>query len=219
MEENNNSNLRIGLFGGTFNPIHLGHLRAAEEIRERFNLSKVIFIPAHIPPHKKIYISSNHRLNMTDMAIKENIFFELSDVETDRQGNSYSFETIEYFKDYFNNNADLFFIIGEDAFLEIHLWKNYPHFFSSCNFIVMSRPCTNRLMENNIIPRDINKDFEYNQTNKSFVHRSGYYIHFCKIALMEISSTEIRQKLSNQHSIRYLVPDSVERYIHDKKIY
>jgi nicotinate-nucleotide adenylyltransferase len=211
---------KIGLFGGTFNPVHLGHLRSAEEIREKFNLSKIIFIPAHIPPHKKTRITpADHRFEMVKLSILGNPFFEVSEIELKRQGSSYSFETIDYFNNLFENKAELFFIIGLDAFREIHTWKRYPHFFSACNFIIMSRPGLSDIASEKIIPHDAVKDFTFNDANQCYVHRSGYCVYFCKITLLEISSTVIRRRLKEGKSIKYLVPDSDEQYVREHKLY
>ena len=123
--------MRVGLFGGTFNPVHWGHLRAAEEIRVMFDLTQVIFIPTNIPPHKgsEEVIPAHHRLRMLDLAVEGNPYFFTSDVELKRPGKSYSIETISHFKHTFGEGLALFFILGIDAFLEITSWKNYQELF------------------------------------------------------------------------------------------
>ncbi len=220
MEKDTDTNVKIGLFGGTFNPVHLGHLRAAEEIREKFNLSKVIFIPVRIPPHKKHLITpSDIRFKMINMAIAGNSFFEISKIELQRQGSSYSFETIEFFNNFFQNKTDLYFIMGQDAFMEIHLWKKYPHFFSACHFIVMSRPGLTVIEHKNLIPPDIAMDFTYDSIEKCFVHKSGRCVYFCRITFLEISSTEIRKNLKEGKSAKYLLPEPVEQYIKEHNLY
>lgn len=205
---------KIGLFGGTFNPVHLGHVRAAEEIRETCGLSKIIFIPAHIPPHKKNRITSaRQRCDMVKLAIAGNPFFEVSEVELQRQASSYSFETIDYFNNACNRSSELFFIMGLDAFKEIQTWKRYPDFFSACNFIIMSRPGVMTGDPGSIIPRNIAADFFFNDSQRCYVHTSGFKIFFCQISLLDISSTDIRRRYSAGQSIKYLVPESVESYI------
>ncbi len=133
--------MRIGLFGGSFNPVHIGHLRAAEEIRGLCSLEKVIFIPTHIAPHKPVrtLASPQHRLTMLELAIQDNRHFLVSDAELKRPGRSYSVETLRYFRAAFPE-ADPFFIMGMDAFAEIDTWKNYRDLFPLCNFVVMTRP-------------------------------------------------------------------------------
>ncbi|MEI9477177.1 MAG: nicotinate-nucleotide adenylyltransferase [Deltaproteobacteria bacterium] len=131
---------RIGLFGGTFNPIHLGHLRGAEDIRESFGLDRVVFLPAAIPPHKlrDDVIEPRPRLEMVKLATLANPFFSVSDVEIERSGKSYSIDTLRYFRE--RQPDSFFFILGMDAFVEIETWKEYQKLFSLCNFIVMARP-------------------------------------------------------------------------------
>jgi nicotinate-nucleotide adenylyltransferase len=132
----------VGLFGGTFNPVHWGHLKTADEIRRIFDLTRVIFIPTNISPHKESedVVPAQHRLKMLDLAVEDNPYFFTSDVELKRHERSYSIETLTYFTRTLEKDLDLFFILGMDAFLEINTWKNYQGLFSLCNFIVMTRP-------------------------------------------------------------------------------
>ena len=220
MKSNGENKKRIGLFGGTFNPIHWGHLRSAEEIREKFDLSQVIFIPVHIPPHKKAdVLSSHYRYAMVNLAIKGNSFFDVSDIELKRSGKSYSFETISQFHRLFDNNLEIFFIMGVDAFQDIHTWYDYPHFFSACNFIIMNRPGHDNLDIEHLLPHDITSDFECQTQNNRFVHKSGHMVYFCTITLLEISSTTIRSYIREGKSIKYLVPAAVEHYMREHHLY
>ena len=131
---------KIGLFGGTFNPIHLGHLRGAEEVRECCGLDEIIFIPAATPPHKEAgeVIEATHRLEMLRLATRTNPHFSVSTVELERRGTSYSIDTIRFFLE--KDQGALSFILGRDAFVEIETWREYPTLFSLCSFIVMARP-------------------------------------------------------------------------------
>lgn len=220
MGKNIEGRKKIGLFGGTFNPIHLGHIRSAEEIREKFNLSKIIFIPAHTPPHKKSHIiPAKHRFKMVKQSIRTNSFFEVSEIELQRQGNSYSFETIDYFNKLYENKAEVFFIMGSDAFREIYTWKQYPNFFSACNFIIMSRPGLDEIAPEKIIPHDVFSNFTFNNKKQGYIHPSGHRIYVSKITHLDISSTAIRRYLKEGKTIKYLVPDSVEQYIKGKNLY
>ena len=222
MERETGNNLKIGLFGGTFNPIHLGHLRPVEEIRQEFCLSKIFFIPAHIPPHKGVQaVSSRHRFAMVKESISGNPFFDISDIETTRQGNSYSFETINYFTRLYTNKAVLFFIMGVDAFREIHAWRNYPDFFSSCNFIIMSRPGREYTAgtPEGLIPTDIKETFRFNAEKSCFSHESGCHVYLSTVTPFDISSSGIRSNLEREQSIKYLVPEAVETYINRYKLY
>jgi nicotinate-nucleotide adenylyltransferase len=212
--------VKIGLFGGTFNPVHLGHLRAAEEIREKLGLGKIIFIPAHMPPHKKdVIIAAGHRCEMVRAAVAGNPFFEVSDIELQRRGRSYSFDTIEHFCRMYGSAAELFFIIGLDAFREIHTWKHYPDFFAVCNFVVMSRPGQYEPEPEKNAPPDFRSLCVFNPGGPWYEHLSGHRIYFCRISLLDISSTGVRQALHAGKSVKYLVPDAVAGYIAHHKLY
>ena len=166
---------RIGLFGGTFNPIHFGHLRAAEEVQEFFHLDKIIFIPARIPPHKteKAIVAPEHRLNMVKLAIQYNPCFEISDFEIQRNSKSYSIITIEHFQKKLGFDTSLFFLMGMDAFLEINTWKDFAQLFSLTNFIIMSRPGYHKKASADLLPIDGNKNFAYNPDGNYYIHSSG----------------------------------------------
>ncbi len=212
--------ISLGLFGGTFDPVHYGHINTAEEIHYKFNLSKTIFIPTHIPPHKKTPVTkSSHRLEMVRLAVSGYDLFEVSDTEIRRDCNSYSFQTIKYFKELYKENLELFFIMGIDAFLEIDTWKNYPSFFSECNFIIMNRPDCSDVNPVAILPTDIAADFDYNSENSSFLHTSGSCIYYVEVTPHDISSTEIRGKIKNKQKITGLIPEKIADYIKDHSLY
>ncbi len=213
--------VRVGLFGGTFNPVHWGHLRSAEEIREMFDLKQVIFIPTNISPHKKSteIVPANHRLKMLDLAVEKNPCFFTSDVELKRPGKSYSIETISYFKQTFEEELVLFFILGMDAFLEINIWKSYQELFSLCNFIVMTRPRYETKELDQVIPAQIMKDFVYHPDKMMFVHNSRFSIYFKEITSLDISSNSIRTFIRNGRSIKYLLPEEVENYVKENRFY
>jgi nicotinate-nucleotide adenylyltransferase len=208
---------RVGLFGGTFNPIHLGHLRGAEEIREAFSLQEVIFIPAALPPHKvtdKI-IEAHHRLEMVKLAVQKNPSFSTSDVELKRSGKSYSIDTIRYFRERHPNS--LFFILGRDAFVEIETWKEFQNIFSLCNLIVMTRPGFQKASSS--LPAALIPDFRYDQGAGAWIHSSGYMIFFKEINFLDISSTKIRELIEKGESVKYLVTPEVEAYIRGHRLY
>lgn len=213
--------MRVGLFGGTFNPVHWGHLRSAEEIREMFDLEQVIFIPTNVSPHKKSteLVSANHRLKMLDLAVKRNPCFFTSDVELKRPGKSYSIETVSCFKQAFEEELTLFFIMGMDAFLEINSWKNYNKLFSLCNFIVMTRPRYETKGLDQVIPAQMMKDFVYHPDEKRFSHNSQFSIYFKEITSLDISSNAIRAFIRNGRSIKYLLPEEVEMYMKEHRFY
>ena len=210
---------RVGLFGGTFNPIHLGHLRGAEDIRESFDLDRVVFLPASVPPHKdtKNVIGPFHRLEMVRLATETNPFFSVSDVETKRSGKSYSIDTLRTFRE---RQADtFFFILGQDAFAEIETWKEYHELFSLCNFIVMVPAGFEKTPLDARLPAGLTSSFHYNQGERVWLHQSGHTLHFKEITFLDISSTRVRELLQNGKSVKYLVPPEVEAYIQAHGLY
>lgn len=212
---------RIGLFGGTFNPIHLGHLRSAEEIYESFNLDKVIFIPAADPPHKKKeeIIPARWRAHMVKIAIRDNPHFALSRAELNRPGKSYAVETIAYFRRRFGGKTLLYFILGLDAFLEISTWKNYRTLFELCNFIIMTRPGFEKKFSPKHLPVELVNSFCYDKFEKAFIHISGFALYPREITGMDISSTKIRERIEKGQSIKYLLPAKVEEFIYRHRLY
>ena len=213
--------VRAGLFGGTFNPVHWGHLRAAEEIRELFDLDQVIFIPTNNPPHKESQelVPSHHRLTMLKLAVEGNSFFDTSDIELKRAGTSYSIETINYFKQTAHDECTPFFMVGVDAFLEISTWKKYQELFYLCNFIVMTRPNYDIRDREQLIPQEIKKEFRYSPDEKRFIHTSQYAIYMAEITAMDISSQAIRTRVKSSRSVTYLLPHLVESYIGKHALY
>ncbi len=207
----------IGLFGGTFDPIHLGHLRCAQEVGEAFHLSHVIFILAAAPPHKadRPIIATKDRWNMVKLAIADNPSFALSDVEIRREGKSYSIETISYYHRNLKKGEGLFFILGADAFCEIETWKDYSQLFTLCDFIVISRPNYNPLQA----PVLQSEGFTKEGAEKRFLHPSGHSVSLFSVTPFGISSTEIRRIAREGRSPTYLVPKAVEEYIISEGLY
>ena len=212
---------KIGLFGGTFNPIHLGHLRSAEEIGESFELDEVIFIPASYPPHKNKgeILPASLRSEMVRLAIVDNPRFALSEVELRRPGKSYSVETIGHFRQLFGENTQLYFILGLDAFLEINTWKDYAVLFGLCHFIVMTRPGFEKNFSAEHLPVEVEGDFCYDPRKGGYAHPSGFFIFPREITALDISSTKIRENFQKGLSVKYLLPPSVETFIHKNKLY
>jgi nicotinate-nucleotide adenylyltransferase len=217
----NPKSMRLGLFGGAFNPIHFGHLRAGMEIQEAFGLSRVLFIPTAIPPHKETrnLLPFAHRLKMIRLAISGHPFLKASDVEKKREGKSYSIQTVRYFKNTLDDGAALFFIIGIDAFWEIETWRAYRDLFKLCHFVVIDRPGYRRTRMNEFILQKISPDMIYFPRENRFQHPSGFSIYFFTVTLMDISSTRIRRLRQNNQTIRYLLPEKVEDYILERKFY
>jgi nicotinate-nucleotide adenylyltransferase len=209
--------MAIGIFGGTFDPVHIGHLRVAEEVREFFSLEKVYFVPGYIPPHKRDQKITNadERLRMLKMAIRGNNFLRLSEIEIQRGGVSYSIDTVRFFEKKFR---DLFFLIGIDAFSEINTWYNYKEIFYHTNFIIMIRPSHRNTPGVGILPPDVKNDVRVID-KLTFEHISKKRLYFHHITQLDISSTKIRESLKNNRSIKYLVPSSVERFINKRGLY
>jgi len=213
--------VRYGLFGGTFNPIHFGHLRAAEEVWEAFKLDRVILIPSANPPHKDLYniAPAKDRLEMARLAVERCDHLEVSDVEVARPGPSYSIETIKYFRKIYPGNSSIFFIIGLDAFLEITTWKSYQNIFLLSHFIVLARPGYVQYNLEEFLSKKISPKFTFNRKEKCFFHPEFLSIFYREITQLYISSTDIRSRIKEGRSIRFLVPREVENYVMEKGLY
>ncbi len=213
--------MRIGLFGGTFDPIHWGHLRSAEEVGETFGLDRILFIPAAIPPHKRGQTATppRDRLQMVRLAVAGNPRFAVSTTEISRKGVSYSIDTICEFAAQKRRGDALFFIIGLDAFREIGSWKNFAELFPLCNFIVTSRPGSKERDPLRGTGVAVKRLFCYDLKQKNYRHRSGTRIYFIELTDIAISASEVRQLVRKRKSIRYLVPSSVAKYIKRRGLY
>lgn len=214
--------VKVGLFGGTFDPIHFGHLRAAEEIREILGLEKIYFVPASVPPHKTTpgMASPHHRLKMLELAVNDNNFFSISDVEIKRGGKSYTIDTLQYFSETYPL-FELYFISGSDLFSEIDSWKDYKKIFSASNFAVVERPGFSFELPGTL-PLEIKDDFRYYKNHNNltlYINKNSRILSLIKIDGLEISSTKIRELVNKSKSIKYLVPSSVETYILEHAIY
>jgi len=209
---------KIGLFGGTFNPIHLGHLRGAEEVRELCGLDEIIFIPAATPPHKEAgeVIEATHRLEMLRLATRTNPHFSVSTVEMERRGTSYSIDTIRFFLE--KDQRAVSFILGRDAFVEIETWREYPTLFSLCSFIVMARPGGGDPSWTEL-PKAISSAFRYDEGTTCWIHHSGQTVRFQNITFLDISSTQVRELIEKRQSAKYLIPPEVEAYAQDHGLY
>lgn len=208
---------RVGLFGGSFDPVHLGHLRIAEEVRDHLGLEKVFFIPTAVQPLKRgaDALGGDERLTMIRMSIRGNRFFRASPVEVRRGGVSYSIDTVKSYSRRFEN---LYFLVGADAFAEMKLWKDYGELFRYVNFAVMVRP--NHQVTNlvDLLPKDIRQEV-VQVDSATYEHKSGKRIFLFGITQLDISSTTIRSLVKEGRSIRYLVSDPVERFIRQRGLY
>ncbi|MEW6065617.1 nicotinic acid mononucleotide adenylyltransferase [Desulforamulus profundi] len=197
---------QICLMGGTFDPIHYGHLVVAEEVRQKFGIQKVIFIPAARPPHKmgQEISEPHHRVNMTRLATASNRYFEVSTIEIERQGLSYTIDTVQEIKSIYKIET-VYFITGADAVLEILTWKEAEKLLNMCTFIAATRPGYNL---NNL-----------KETLKSLPGEIFKKTLPLEVPALSISSSDIRQRVREGRSIKYLLPEPVEQYIKENKIY
>lgn len=189
--------MKIGLLGGTFNPIHLGHLVLAQECWCRLELDKVIFVPTHMPPHKEVAcnVSPADRLNMVRLALEGDDRFEISTHEIDRQGTSYSVDSIRHFIDKYGSDTELFFLTGADSASELSMWKDAEDILNLCRFVIATRPGW-----------DEQSSFEEKVSRIT-------------IPAIEVSSTQVRNRVRDRDPIDYIVPQAVVRYIRNKGFY
>jgi nicotinate-nucleotide adenylyltransferase len=220
--------MRIGLFGGTFNPVHLGHLRAAVEVRQGFELDEVFLIPAALPPHKVPgeVAASADRVNMLNLALGADSGLKVSSVELNRSGPSYTIDTVEHFKQTLPAESRLFLIMGLDAFLEIDTWKSYRKLLAQIPLIVINRPKSGgrmggapwKAMDDYIYGR-LSADYSYSTSRCAYLAGGQQPIYVFEVTALDISSTRIRRAISRVRSINYLVPPKVAEYIRTQGIY
>lgn len=198
--------MKIGIMGGTFDPIHLGHLATAEAVREIFTLDEVLFIPASRPPHKRgrIVTDSKHRLAMVQLATRSNEFFKVSDMELKRTGLSYTLDTMNELHKTFGDSAELFFIIGADSLADLSKWYSARELVDKCHFIATTRQGV---------------DIDFSAVKNFFGSAAMEHIHRVTTPGLEISSTDLRERVRLGRSIKYLVPEIVEDYILREGLY
>ncbi|MBM4446399.1 MAG: nicotinate-nucleotide adenylyltransferase [Chloroflexi bacterium] len=198
--------MNIGVLGGTFDPIHLGHLVIAEEARLRLSLAKIFFVPAGQPWLKtgRTITPAVHRVEMVKRAITTNPYFELSAIEVDRPGPSYSVETINILRQQLGAEARIFFLVGWDSLPELPEWKEPTKLIQLCKLVVVTRPGFSR--------PDL-------KTLESAVPGITQSVIWLDISPVDISSSDIRRRLAQGLSIHGFVPDEVESYIEEQKLY
>jgi nicotinate-nucleotide adenylyltransferase len=198
---------RIGVFGGSFDPVHIGHLTIAQDAVEQLELNRLIFVPAAVPPHKqeKTLVESHHRFEMLQLATEGNLSFEVSDMELQRGGVSYTFDTITQIQ-FEHPGAELFFIVGLDSLVELHLWRNVDKLLELCTIVPFARGGED--------PARVAEQIQLSEPWKT-----GLLERLIRIHEIEISASEIRMRLAEGLSIRYLVPPEVEMYIAEHHLY
>lgn len=206
LEGTNKKPARIGLMGGTFNPIHIGHLVTAEEAFYQFKLDEIIFIPSGQPPHKidGEIAPAEDRYLMTVIATASNPHFTVSRIEIDRKGPSYTVDTLREMKKIYGEETELFFITGADAIIEILTWKDPEIIADMCEFIAATRP-------------------GYSLKRFEELHLVGSAklpkVHFMEIPALAISSTDIRRRVKEGRPVKYLLPDGVAAYLMKRGLY
>jgi len=205
---NNGVKNGIGILGGTFNPVHIGHLIVAQSAVETFDLSKVVFIPCAQPPHKGSsgLAAARHRLAMIEAAIEGDLRFEVSDMEIKRGGVSYAIDTVRELRQV-HPESNVYFIIGSDTLPELHLWKDAYDLLKLCAFVTFARPGRNAGPPR---PEDLHLDPPW---------PAELLKCYSSFRLVDISSSDIRYRMAEGMSIRYLVPPAVEMYIAEHRLY
>ena len=223
--------MRIGIMGGTFDPIHLGHLRAAEEIYWAFGLDRIIFVPAARPPHKEevVAASAMHRYEMVSLATVFTPYFTVSPIELQREGKSYSVETVREFQRLSGPDTNLYFVVGVDAFLEMSEWREAKELLTLARVIVTARPGW-RLdeVEHLLAPEQRrllgHPTFRYLKVSEVDPERveeapAPRQVLLVEVVSLDIASREIRQLVEEGRSIRHLVPDTVAAYMAKNRLY
>ncbi len=221
MELPHNLGTRVGILGGTFDPVHNGHLAVAEAVRQALALSSILFVPAFLPPHKLTYAISafQHRAAMLDLAVADRPGCFVSRLEAEREGPSYSIDTLRTLRQILGQDVQLFFIIGMDAFAEIHTWKANRELLDHASFVVIGRPdhcqqsCGQTVAAN--FPGHV-----FNEAAGCWQGTPGQgAIHPVVMPPIKVSSTEIREVVRQGRSISNLVPAAVADYIEAHGLY
>ncbi len=213
--------MRVGVLGGTFNPIHYGHLRAAEEAREAAGLDKVIFMPTFLTPHKadEVMTPAKVRCEMIRMAIADNKAFELSDMEIKRGGVSYTIDTVKELIKTGGTGTEVNLIVGADAFSDISSWCDFEALFTLASFIIVGRPGLLAKKPGDALPVELAGRFWYDAAIGAYMNYHGNSLVYIDGVPLDISSSDVRRRVKEGSSIRYLVPDDVERYIRSTHLY
>ena len=199
--------MRVGVLGGTFDPVHLGHLLIAEEARVRLKLDQVMLIPAGEPwlKSEQLLSPSEHRFRMLELAVASNPYFRVARNELDRPGASYTVDTLRELQQELGAETTLYFILGLDALQEFHRWEQPEGILELCELAIVSRP---GYQNSNILDRQLAR-----------FPQAGRRINLLTVPLIDISATDIRNRAKQGHSFRYLVPEAVEKYILEHRLY
>ena len=193
--------IKLLLYGGTFNPIHIGHLIVAKSVQEAYGFNKVIFVPNGVPPHKKGVVASEHRLEMLKLAIKGDPFFEINTYEIEKETPSYTIETVRHIREFYGGKIDLpYWLIGPDNASQIPHWYKSEKLIKECKFLIGCNYQSEKMNINHSLEDEI-------------MYRNVHVPH------IDIRSTYIRGKIRNGQSIKHMVPEAVEKYIKENHLY
>jgi nicotinate-nucleotide adenylyltransferase len=211
----------IGLLGGTFDPIHLAHLRVAEELREVQRLEHVRLVPCAVPPHKsrRDVAPARDRLRMVERAVAGHPGLRAWAIELEREGPSFSVDTLRALRARVGDTARVVFGLGWDAFTELHTWKEHAAIFALCDVVVVTRSAHPAALALDDFPIAARGSFLYDRRSAGFRHVSGHRVTLQRVTALDISATDVRTRVRTGRSIRFLVPDPVLRYIHDHRLY
>lgn len=212
----------VGIYGGTFDPIHYGHLRVAEELVDAINFDQFFFVPAGTPRLRDAPIASKyHRSKMVDLSIRNNSRFSLDKREINRSGVSTTIESLREYQKEYNGQAALCFVMGADSFLKIHHWYLWHEIFQLCHLIVVDRPGSERMKELHNFPQEIQDacSQRWITSSSNLTNQSSGLIYIAQTTLLDISATRIRALTTVGKSIRYLLSEAVVDYIKTQHLY
>jgi nicotinate-nucleotide adenylyltransferase len=200
--------------------VHLAHLRVAEEVREAEGLDHVRLVPSAVPPHKRATVApALHRLRMVERAVAGRSGLRAWGVELERGGPSYSVDTIRTLRAEVGAACRIVFALGWDAFTEFHTWREHAAIFALCDVVVVTRPPRPTRLALDDFPVAARNAFHYDRLSAGFRHVSGHTVTLRPVTSLDISATDIRARLRAGRSVRFLVPDSVQRYIDVHRLY
>ncbi|ALQ52040.1 nicotinate-nucleotide adenylyltransferase [Nitrosomonas ureae] len=211
-----------GIYGGTFDPIHYGHLRIAEELLDHVGLKRILFIPSGAPRLRVAPAASRgHRSAMVRLAIQDNTRFSLDEREVNRPGISTTIQSLREFRCELGDHAALCFILGIDAFVKIDHWMEWQELFALCHIILVARPGYVPIGKNKTLSAEIQKEFVSRSVAyaSDLESQSNGFIYTARTSLLEISASHIRSLIKNNKSIRYLLPENVVDYIQTNRLY
>lgn len=214
----------IGIMGGTFNPIHYGHLRAAQELTEALNFDEIRFIPSANPPHKtQPDVSAQHRAAMVNLAISSNPKFKLDNRELSRAGASYTYDTLQSLREELGHEISICLLMGSDAFMKFHTWHRWKELLKLCHIVLVNRPIDKKPVDKP--PQALVDELQtllhnyYTEHHDDLIQSSAGHITMQAVTALDISATAIRAQFSLGKSARYLMPDAVIDYIVKHQLY